>query len=73
MLIDLSPQGGGTRRRGVVINCSDSSSCDPRGHFGLGDHEGADRVVVYWPDGAKRTWESVKADQVFIANHPAQD
>ncbi|MCP4193679.1 MAG: hypothetical protein GY768_23960 [Planctomycetaceae bacterium] len=57
----------------MVINCSDSSSCYPRGHFGLGDHEGADRVVVYWPDGAKRTWESVKADQVFIANHPAQD
>ena len=65
--------GGKTRRRDVVVNYSYASSCDPRIHFGLGNHEVADRVVVYWPDGAKRTWESVKADQVFIANHPAQD
>ena len=65
--------GGKTRRRDVVINYSYASSCDPRIHFGLGNHSAADRVVVYWPDGAKRTWENVKADQVFIANHPAQD
>ena len=62
--------GGKTRRRDVIVNYSYASACDPRIHFGLGDHSVAKRVVVQWPGGAESVWEDVPADQVFLAHFP---
>jgi hypothetical protein len=61
---------GKTRRRDVIINYSYASACDPRIHFGLGQHSVAERVTVRWPGGGETIWENVPADQVFLARHP---
>ena len=58
---------GQTRRRDVIVNYSYASACDPRIHFGLGQHTVAERVVVQWPGGGETVWENVPADQVFLA------
>ena len=63
--------GGKTERRDVIINYSYASVCDPRIHFGLGDHGVAERVVVRWPGGTESVWKNVPADQVFVARYPA--
>ncbi|WP_189564294.1 VCBS repeat-containing protein [Persicitalea jodogahamensis] len=41
------------------------SSVEPMAHFGLGDVQTVDRVVVVWPNGKQQTLKSVKADQVL--------
>ncbi|HUS05564.1 MAG TPA: CRTAC1 family protein [Bryobacteraceae bacterium] len=41
------------------------SSSDPRLHFGLGEHEVADRIEIFWPDGSKQLLENVKGDRVL--------
>jgi hypothetical protein len=61
---------GKTRRRDVIVNYSYASACDPRIHFGLGQHSVAERVTVRWPGGGETIWENVPADQVFLARHP---
>jgi len=38
------------------------SACDPRVLFGLGVDTGIDAVQVIWPDGAKESWNNLKAD-----------
>jgi len=37
---------------------------DPRFHFGLGQLERIDRVIVTWPDGTERKLEDVAPDQL---------
>jgi len=61
--------GGRTRRRQVYTACSYGSSCDPRVHFGLGEHPVVDRLTVYWVGGERSTWTGLSADQLFIARH----
>ncbi len=39
------------------------SSAPPQVHFGLGDVDAVDRVVVTWPDGTEETLEGVDARQ----------
>jgi len=61
---------GKTRRRDLIVNYSYASASDARLHFGLGSHGVADRVMVEWPGGMRATWDSVPADQVFVARYP---
>jgi enediyne biosynthesis protein E4 len=49
----------------VISGGSYLSQNDLRIHFGLGSHDQADRVVVYWPDGATETLTSLKADRFY--------
>ncbi len=41
------------------------SSSDPRVHFGLGDTEILDSVVIEWPSGRKRTLNQARSDQII--------
>lgn len=41
------------------------SSMDYRMHFGLGQREKADKVVILWPDGTSRSLSDVPADQLL--------
>lgn len=43
------------------------SSGPPEAHFGLGDATVVARVEVTWPDGTRRVWRNVAADQRFVA------
>jgi len=56
--------------REVHAGSSFQSSEDPRPHFGLGDAEGARRVVVTWPDGEETTVEDVPANQRLVVERP---
>jgi hypothetical protein len=38
------------------------SSSDPRAHFGLGDSDRVDRIMVRWPDGVREEFAGTKAD-----------
>jgi enediyne biosynthesis protein E4 len=42
------------------------STEDPRVHLGLGAAESVDRLEVFWPGGAHRSWESVRADRRLV-------
>jgi enediyne biosynthesis protein E4 len=50
-------------RRGGSSFCSQS---DPHLLFGLGDHDHAEKLEIFWPDGAVQTLRVVKADQVIV-------
>jgi peptidoglycan hydrolase-like protein with peptidoglycan-binding domain len=41
------------------------SQCDPRPHFGLGQHTKVEKLTIYWPSGSVQTIENVKADQIL--------
>ena len=41
------------------------TTSDPRVHFGLGDVERIDRVLVRWPDGSEDVWEDIAPNQVI--------
>ncbi len=42
-----------------------SGQNDRRLHFGLGEHDQADRIEVIWPDGTRQVLEDVPAGQVL--------
>jgi hypothetical protein len=41
------------------------SQHDPRLHFGLGEHQKADRVEVTWPDGSTQALSEVSSDRLI--------
>ncbi len=49
------------------------SSMDPRVHFGLGDVEKLDSLVVIWPDGQKEVYPNVATNQLLELKHTAHD
>jgi enediyne biosynthesis protein E4 len=55
--------GGRTMRQDIAAGDSYLSTHDPRPHFGLGDAEWADEVVVLWPDGTRSVRTHVRARQ----------
>lgn len=49
------------------------SSVSPTLHFGLGDVETVDSLVVVWPDGAKQTLRGVEANQRLTVRQEEAD
>ena len=41
-------------------------------HFGLGDAETVDEIVIRWPSGISQTLEGVSANQVLDVEEPAR-
>ncbi|MBT9555014.1 MAG: CRTAC1 family protein [Myxococcales bacterium] len=57
----------GQRSSRVLLAGSSYASCHSYAlHFGLGDAERANRVVVTWPDGGREEFTDVKAGEVDI-------
>ncbi len=46
------------------------SQSDPRIHFGLADHDLADRLEIIWPSGTKQVLEGVSANQILEVKEP---
>ena len=55
-------QGTHTLWRRVTRSGSYLSSNDARLHFGLGSGSAVDAVVVYWPDGHREEWTTLRPD-----------
>jgi hypothetical protein len=47
------------------------SSGDPRAHFGLGDAQRVDRIVIRWPNGSTSEHEGGAANRVVTIDQPA--
>jgi hypothetical protein len=58
--------GDSTQEREIAIGESYMSTHDTRLHFGLGDAETVDQVVVLWPDGTRSIQENVKVRQFLV-------
>jgi hypothetical protein len=58
----------GTWRAVRWLNPAYSYLCsnDPRCHFGLGQHQHLDRIVVVWPDGTEEEFPAAAADQIMV-------
>jgi hypothetical protein len=41
------------------------SSSDPRIHFGLGDDDKGQRIIVHWPGGADQVMENIPAGRIL--------
>ncbi|MFQ6040640.1 MAG: CRTAC1 family protein [Candidatus Poribacteria bacterium] len=48
------------------------SQNDPRLHFGLGNRNQADEVIIKWPSGITQRLTNVKANQVVTVKEPAE-
>jgi hypothetical protein len=64
----ISPTAGGSTatRSPRAARTRSTSTHDPRPHFGLGQSEKADEVVVRWPDGARSVRKNVAARQFLV-------
>jgi hypothetical protein len=49
----------------VMSGGSYLSQDDLRIHFGLGNHDRADKVEIHWPDGTKQVFTNVSADHFY--------
>ena len=63
--------GGRRQVRAVLSQASYYSHDDVRLHFGLGVHDGAERIEVRWPSGTVQTLEHVRAGQTLTITEPA--
>ncbi len=45
------------------------SSMPPYFHFGLGNNNMIDQLIITWPDGKKQTLKNIKADQTLVLNY----
>ena len=72
--IELEQRGRKLLRR-AHTDSSYLSANDIRVHFGLGADPYIERVVVYWPDGSKESWEKIRADTIITlakgTGHPS--
>lgn len=55
-----------TQEREIAVGDSYMSTHDERLHFGLGDVETVDQVLVVWPDGSRTVRKNVKARQFLV-------
>ncbi len=46
------------------------SQNDPRIHFGLGNRQKIDKIVIWWPSGQTQTIENVKPNQILKVKEP---
>jgi hypothetical protein len=58
--------------RDVAAGDSYASTHDPRLHFGLGQAESVDEVLVRWPDGTRSVLKDVRARQFLVVKKPLQ-
>ena len=67
--------GGRRWLRSIGPGFSYQSSSDPRAHFGLGDADRVDRVVVRWPDGRVEHFEpdTIDAALTLVRGEGATD
>jgi hypothetical protein len=63
--------GGRSQVRDVAAGDSFLGTHDPRAHFGLGEAESVDEVVVRWPDGTKTVRRTVSARQKLVVDKEA--
>src|SRR6185437_11559602 len=49
----------------VMSGGSYLSQDDLRIHFGLGNHDRADKVEIHWPDGTKQAFSNVSSDRFY--------
>jgi hypothetical protein len=64
--------GGRKMTRDVAAGDSYASTHDPRLHFGLGNAESADEVLVRWPDGTRSVLKDVRARQFLVVKKSLQ-
>jgi hypothetical protein len=64
--------GGRQMTRDVAAGDSYASTHDPRLHFGLGQAESVDEVLVRWPDGTRSVLKDVRARQFLVVKKPLQ-
>ncbi len=57
--------GGNTHERVIQTGSSYASGREPAAHFGLGEVEGVQSVVVRWPDGMSERFSGVRFDTVI--------
>ncbi len=63
----VSVESGGRRQtRAVVSQSSYVSHSDIRAHFGLGEADGVDAVVVRWPSGEEERFPGVKGGATWL-------
>lgn len=58
--------GGKSFRKTVRPQSGYLGSNDPRLHFGLGDAERIDKLVVTWPDGREQAFEDLAINQLHV-------
>ncbi len=58
----------GPQYRVILAGDSFMSCSPPEAHFGVGAHGRIDEVEVIWPDGTRRTWQDVPANQRLMAS-----
>ena len=63
--------GGNRQLRLVQRGGSYLSSHEPVAHFGLGDRESVERIVVRWPSGQVSTLENVAPNRLVWIDEPA--
>ena len=64
-------EGGRTLTRQVLGGHSSHSQSERIVHFGLGAAQGVD-LEIRWPSGAVQSLTGVEADQLLVAEEPAQ-
>jgi hypothetical protein len=66
-------ESGATRQRRVVDGgMGFASQNDRRVHFGLGQNEWVDRVVIRWPSGRQQVLSNPVVDQIHTITEPAR-
>ncbi len=63
--------GGQTLVRGLRSSASYLSANETRLHFGLGEADRVDSVLVQWPSGASTELREVVVDSFLVVNEPA--
>jgi hypothetical protein len=64
--------GGSQQRRVVDGGMGFASQNDRRVHFGLGQSEWVDRVVIRWPSGRQQVLSNPAVDQIHTITEPAR-
>ena len=65
--------GGTTQRRDVRGGGHRLAQDDSLVHFGLGQNDQVDRLVVTWPSGRYQVIDNVGADQILMVREPSVD
>jgi hypothetical protein len=51
-------------RRDILSGASYCSQSDFRAHFGLGETDRVDRIIVRWPDGIRETFTNPGVNRI---------